>query len=75
MGQHYALVRIALSWHAKVVLAFGRLEVFDGVAQRRTRHDRRVLIKKTTKLISIDPLASFTQRPAHGFMDQVMAIG
>ena len=48
--------------------------MFDCVAQRRTRHDRYMLIKEATELVTIDFLASLSKRPAHSLVNQVMAI-
>ena len=54
------------------MLTLSGLEVLDRVAQCGTRHDRCILIKKAAQLVSIDPLARFSQRPADGLVDQVM---
>ena len=56
------------------MLTLSRLEVLDRIAQCGTRHDRCILIKEAAQLVSIDPLARFSQRPADGLVDQVMPI-
>jgi hypothetical protein len=57
------------------MLPLGRIEMFDRIAQRRTGHGCCVLIKKASQLIGVDLLSRFSERPAHGLVDQVMTVG
>jgi hypothetical protein len=58
----------------EVMLTLGNSEMLDCVAQRGTGHRCSVLIKEASQFVSIDLLARLPQRPAHGLVDQVVAV-
>src|SRR5215203_4960467 len=58
----------------EVVLSFGLVEVFDGVAKGGARHPRCVFVKKVTQGRAIDSLASLAQRPADGLLNKVVLV-
>ena len=59
----------------KVVFAFALVEMFDGVAQGRARHGRRVPVEESVQLLRV-ALARFADPAADGLVDEgVLVVG